>query len=114
MKIVNHRIPISKYQESKDFYKRIGFEVVFESEEYGWISLRHGELQIGLYVSGKGGGHRLMGGNVDYAFLTEDLERMHNQFEKDQIETSEIIKSNDGISLFDVIDPNGNILTFQD
>ncbi|GAB4517658.1 MAG: hypothetical protein Tsb004_27980 [Allomuricauda sp.] len=114
MEAVNFRIPITYFNASKLFYQKLGFDVVFESVEYGWISLINGGFSLGLYMMGQGGGTREVGGNVDFAIKTENFQELHEKLKVLPIAVSDIITSQDGILLFDVTDPNGNILTFME
>lgn len=49
MKIEGHKIPISNVSNSANFYEaNLGFNIGFKSEDFGWVSISKGEIEIGL------------------------------------------------------------------
>ena len=114
MRIDGHRIPVSDISNATAFYRdKLGFTVDFEAEEFGWASLsRHG-AGVGLYVPGKGGGTRNPGGSIDFSFVITDFDDYHATLENNEVNVGEIVATNDGIHVFDVVDPDGNEIVFK-
>jgi catechol 2,3-dioxygenase-like lactoylglutathione lyase family enzyme len=109
MRIDGFRIPVSDFAAAVAFYRDgLGFHVVFESEEYGWASLHRNGAEVGLYVPGKGGGNRAPGGTVDFVFVVESFEAYHETLLERGIAVTGIQTTDDGTSVFDVADPDGN------
>ena len=113
MKATGHRIPVNAIEEALSFYEALGFETTFQSEEYGWASLQWGDFSLGLYMPGKGGGDRPPGSNVGFLFAVEDLDQVRAGLQGRGLEPSEIVETADGMRLFDIHDPLGNLLTFS-
>ncbi len=111
MQITGFKIPISDIQRSANFYKEhLGFSIAFQSEEYGWVSIEKGSVDIGLYVPGKGGGNRALGGSVDFSLSIADFEQTHSVLREKGVEVSEIKDTDDGMQVFSITDPDQNKL----
>ena len=109
MRIDGFRIPVTDFAAAVEFYRDgLGFTVEFESEEYGWASITRNGAALGLYVPGKGGGNREPGGTVDFAFVVDNFGEYHEALLHNGLAVSGIQTTDDGMSVFDVIDPDGN------
>ena len=113
MNVVGYKIPVTDIAVATDFYQKLGFEIVFESEEYGWASIKHGDFGMGLYVPGKGGGTRQPGGSIDFSLCIDNFEEFYVSLETAGLAISPIAESADGITLFDINDPDGNEITIR-
>ena len=84
-----------------------------EAALYAIVQLEN--QNVGLYIPGKGGGDRTVGGTVDFSFLIDDFE---NYFEKVKEKTkdisSDVITTADNLKIFETTDPSGNVITFRE
>jgi predicted enzyme related to lactoylglutathione lyase len=112
MKAAGFRIPVSDFDAAVAFYRdALGFAVDFAAEQYGWASISRDDLQLGLYVPGKGGGTRAPGGTVDFSIQVDDVDALHAELA--ELEScGGLTLTADGMRLFDITDPSGNVLTF--
>ena len=114
MRIDGHRIPVNNISKATTFYRdKLQFTVDFEAEEYGWASISKDGAEVGLYVPGKGGGTRTPGGSIDFSFVATDFDDYHATLTNNNVKVSEIIATNDGMQVFDVVDPDGNEIVFR-
>lgn len=108
------KIPVTDVEHSAKFYEEIlHLELGFVVPEYGWAQMKAGETDLALYVPGKGGGERQIGGNVDFHLVLEprDFDELAPTL-KDAGHLSEnmIHTGNDGSTFIDVYDPDKNII----
>lgn len=98
---------------SKAFYEKIGFEVFAGDESHGFLIMKNGETNIGLFQ-----------GMFDKNILTfnpgwnqnaedvepfDDVRQLHKHFESQGIDiVVNSIAGDEGPSSFSVIDPDGN------
>ena len=108
------KVPVIDIERSTKFYAEVlGFEVGFQAPEYGWAQMQAGEVSLALYVPGKGGGNRKIGGNVDFhLILNNDAFDKLAPILKDAGHLSEdmIHTGNDGSTFVDVLDPDENLI----
>ena len=108
------KIPVSNVEKSAQFYvEGLGFSQQFVAAAYGWAQFLAGDVPLGLYEPGKGGGTRQPGGSVDFHLSTTalvDLEARLKQYGANIYEG--IVQSNDGLDILEVEDPDGNVLKF--
>lgn len=114
MQLTGHKIPVHDITIATKFYRdQLGFIILFEAEEYGWASIEKDGINLGLYVTGKGGGTRQPGGSIDFSFALTELDSYHATLKTNGVTVSDIITTNDGLQLFELVDPSGNELTFR-
>ena len=115
MKIVGHKIPVNSIENALPLYQEgLGFIVVFESEEYGWASLQIDGIELDLYVPGKGGGNRKPAGSIDFSFQVSNLQELQKHLMQLGYDVGEIVTTNDGITIFELRDVDGNELVFRE
>lgn len=105
-------------KESKEFYEKIGFKSVFGNIEEKWLIMQNGSTKIGLFE-----------GMLDKNIMTfnpkwdqngtlddslDDIRDIYKTLENEEIEfTSKINDNESGANNFSIIDPDGNIIMFD-
>jgi catechol 2,3-dioxygenase-like lactoylglutathione lyase family enzyme len=108
------KIPVTDIERSAQFYKQsLGFKLTFQAPEYGWAQFQAGELELALYIPGKGGGERIIGGNVDFHLVLDgdDFDQLAPALKGASFLVEDMIHTgNDGSTFIDIRDPDENII----
>ncbi|MCR9136359.1 MAG: VOC family protein [Alphaproteobacteria bacterium] len=108
------KIPVSDLVRSVEFYEKVlGHSAVFTAEEFGWAQFEFADIGLALYVPGKGGGDRVIGGSVDFHFHHPNLDGLQEQLPEnaDQIGLHE---NADGSKSLEFCDPDGNVIKIME
>lgn len=98
---------------SKEFYEKLGFSVFAGEEAHGYLILKNGETNIGLFqgmfekniLTFNPGWNQ----NAERLESFTDVRELHEQLKAEGIEIAESsIASEEGPASFSVIDPDGN------
>lgn len=106
-------LSVKDLKKSKSFYEKIGFKVFAGEEEHGFLIMKNGETNIGLF-QGMFENNILTfnpGWNQNAENISEydDVRQLREQFELNGIEIAkDSITSEKGPSSFSIIDPDGN------
>ena len=111
-------LTVKDLKASKTFYEKIGFEVFAGEESHGFLIMKHGETNIGLFQ-----------GMFDRNILTfnpgwnqsaesvesfDDVRQLYEQFKAQGLEIAqESISGDSGPSSFSITDPDGNPILFD-
>jgi len=102
---------------SKKFYETLGFSVFHGAEEQGWLIMKNGSCNIGLFQ-----------GMFDKNIMTinpgwdqdaqavgdfEDIRDIQNRLKSAGISIDQLIETDKGPANFTVIDPDGNPILFD-
>jgi len=106
-------LAVKDLKKSKDFYENIGFEVFAGEESHGFLIMKQGETNIGLFegmfeknILTFNPGWNQTAENVE---SFDDVRELLEQFKSKGIEIAECsITGEKGSSSFSVIDPDGN------
>ncbi len=108
------KIPVTNVEISAKFYtEKLGFKLSFVAPEYGWAQMEAGEVDLALYIPGKGGGQRTIGGNVDFHLRLDakTFDGLANELKDAGLLMEDMIHTgNDGSTFIDVRDPDKNIV----
>jgi predicted enzyme related to lactoylglutathione lyase len=106
------KVPVSDVNQSVPYYRDVlGFEEQFTVEEYGWSSLTAGDVSLGLFVPGKGGGNATPGGSTGFQLQVDDLAALYARLHQRGALLGEgIYTSADGMQCLEIQDPDGNVL----
>ena len=108
------KIPVQDIEKSAQFYeKNLGFQVDFLAPEFSWAQMKAGEISVALYVPGRGGGDRQIGGSVDFhiTLAGEDFDKLANKLqEADQLSGEMVHTGADGTTFMDILDLDENII----
>ena len=104
------KIPVTDFKVATDYYRDvIGLEEEFAVEAYGWAQYKTSNLPLCLYVTGKGGGDGVPGGEIGFHLTVDQIEAFYAAVkERGGRFGSEIVKSDDGGMFFVLSDPDGN------
>jgi len=106
-------LAVKDLKESKSFYEKIGFEVFAGEESHGFLIMKHGDTNIGLFqgmfekniLTFNPGWNQ----NAENVEPFDDVRQLIEQFKSKGIEIAEnSITGEKGPSSFSVIDPDGN------
>lgn len=106
-------LAVKDLKVSKAFYEKIGFEVFAGDESHGYLIMKHGDTNIGLFqgmfekniLTFNPGWDQ----NAGQVGLFDDVRSLHEQFKAQGIEIAEnSITGEQGPSSFSIIDPDGN------
>ena len=106
-------LAVKDLKVSKAFYEKIGFEVFAGEESHGYLIMKHGDTNIGLFqgmfekniLTFNPGWDQ----NAGQVGSFDDVRSLHEQFKAQGIEIAEnSITGEQGPSSFSIIDPDGN------
>ena len=106
-------LAVKDLKTSKDFYEKIGFEVFAGEESHGFVILKNGNTNIGLFqgmfeknmLTFNPGWNQ----NAENIESFDDVRQLCEQFKSQGIEVvEESITGEQGPSSFSIIDPDGN------
>ncbi len=111
-------LAVKDLQKSKTFYEKIGFEVFAGEASHGFLIMKNGSTNIGLFqgmfeknILTFNPGWNQQAENVE-AF--DDVRRLRDRFKSEGIEiTDDAIVGESGPSSFTIIDPDGNPILFD-
>ena len=114
--LTGFKIPVDNLDDAIEFYtEKLFFSLLFREDSFGWATVQLENQNVGLYIPGKGGGDRTVGGTVDFSFLIDDFQKY---FEKVKEQTkdvsSDVITTADNLKIFETTDPSGNVVTFRE
>lgn len=106
-------LAVKDLKKSKDFYEKIGFEVFAGEESHGFLIMKNGDTNIGLFegmfeknILTFNPGWNQKAENVE---SFDDVRQLLEQFKSKGIEIAEdSITTELGPSSFTIIDPDGN------
>lgn len=99
--------------KSKAFYEKIGFEVFAGEESHGFLIMKHGDTNIGLFqgmfekniLTFNPGWNQ----NAENVESFDDVRQLLQKFKSEGIEIAEdAVTGEQGPSSFSIIDPDGN------
>lgn len=101
-------LPVRNMPASVDFYRKLGFAVERESEEWGWAKLRFGEccLMVDQSIQPHPGAPRT---SVLYLY-PEDVVEYHRHVRAQGVKVPDLDVTFYGMREFRVEDPDGNRL----
>lgn len=89
----------------------LGFAGQFTVPEYGWSSLAAGDVALGLYVPGLGGGSATPGGSAGFQIRVADLRALHAPLAgRGALLDGGLYTSADGMQCVEITEPDGNVL----
>ena len=107
-------LAVKDINASKEFYQRLGFEVFHGVEEQGWLIMKNGETNIGLFqgmfeknILTFNPGWDQNAQNLD-SFT--DAREIQKSLRQHGIEAGEDIESDSGPASFMITDPDGNTI----
>lgn len=104
------KIPVSDLARSVVFYEQVlGHQAAFTAEEYGWAQFDFADIGLALYVPGKGGGDRVIGGSLDFHLHHPDLADLRKNLPDDADQVG-IHENADGSKSLEFCDPDGNVI----
>ena len=104
------KIPVSDLKMSVAFYEAaLGLQATMVVEEFGWAQLDGVSVALALYLPGKGGGDRTLGGTVDFHLSHNHLDELHEQARK-AVPDATTNDNADGSRSLEFSDPDGNII----
>jgi catechol 2,3-dioxygenase-like lactoylglutathione lyase family enzyme len=106
------KLPVSDLKRAVAYYRDVlGFQEMFTEPAYGWSSLSAGDVKLGLYVPGMGGGDQTPGGSAGFQLEVNDLTSLHQCLaDRGAIMSQGVHMSDDGMRRLIVSDPDGNLL----
>lgn len=114
MHIDGHKIPVTNLLTATAFYRdKLEFTIDFAEEQYNWVSIHRNWAELGLYVPEKGSGSRLPGGLIDFSFAIKDFNKYYETLKSREVKISDILIANNGVEVFEVLDPDNNKLVFR-
>ena len=104
------KIPVHDFDRARAFYRdALGIPEVAAVEAYGWASYRLGNVPLGLYVVGKGGGDEEPGGELAFHLSVPDAPALFRRLQARGVSfTCPLTTSDDGGAFFMPQDPDGN------
>lgn len=104
------KIPVSDLARSVAFYEQVlGRQAVFTAEEFGWAQFDLAKIGLALYVPGKGGGDRAIGGSLDFHLHHPDLSQLREKL-PDNADQVGLHENADGSKSLEFCDPDGNVI----
>ncbi|MCY6382326.1 VOC family protein [Hoeflea prorocentri] len=108
------KIPVSDVNRSVAFYeKALDLTVLFVAEEYGWAQFEASGMGLALYVPGKGGGERPIGGSVDFHLHHSDLDALLDGMPAEATDAG-IHENADGSRSLEFSDPDANLIKIME
>lgn len=108
------KIPVSNLNASVAFYEQaLSLKAQFVVEEYGWAQLDGTDIAIALYVPGKGGGDRTIGGSVDFHLASRDLDALKDALPSNASDVG-LHENADGSRSLEFRDPDGNLMKIME
>ena len=108
------KIPVKDIEKSAQFYeKNLGFLVDFLAPEFSWAQMKAGEISLALYVPGRGGGERQIGGSVDFHLnlAGEDFDEMAKKMQEAGRLSGDMVHTGaEGTTFMDILDLDENII----
>lgn len=106
------KIPVSNIEKSIAYYRDVvGLPESFSVPEYGWAQFAVGSLPFCLYDPGKGGGGGTPGTCDTVHFAVADASASYDVLTaKGAIIPGGLETSADGMTFFDLHDPDGNVI----
>ena len=109
---------VKDIERSKVFYESLGFEVFFGDQAQNWLIMKSGDHKIGLFqgmfesnILTFNPGWDANGNTLDDY---DDIRLIHKHIKSNGIKTiNDSIKGEEGPSHFSVIDPDGNVILFD-
>jgi AraC-like DNA-binding protein/catechol 2,3-dioxygenase-like lactoylglutathione lyase family enzyme len=106
------KIPVTDFAKSTAFYREVlGLEEHFAVEQYSWAQYGVGDAAICLYVPGMGAGGGPPGIDTGIQLRVTDALAAHALLTQRGGKPSHPQKGDDGTVLFDIADPDGNVLS---
>lgn len=108
-------LAVKDLKKSRSFYEKIGFKIFAGEESHGFLIMKNGETNIGLFqgmfenniLTFNPGWNQ----NAENISSFDDVQQLREQFELNGIEIAkDAITSDKGPSSFSVIDPDGNAI----
>lgn len=110
-------LTVRNLAESKKFYESIGFDVFHGMEDQGWLIMKNGSCNIGLFqgMFDKNIMTFNPGWNQDAQRMDEfeDIRSLQEKFKNAGIEIQSEVQSESGPGSFTLIDPDGNPILFD-
>ena len=104
------KIPVTKLDRSVRFYETaLGLKAAFMAEEFGWAQLEGAGVPLALYVPGKGGGDRPVGGSLDFHLGSPALDDLLAAV-KTVAPDAALHENADGSRSLEFSDPDGNLV----
>ncbi|EAR28328.1 hypothetical protein PTD2_20972 [Pseudoalteromonas tunicata D2] len=106
-------LAVKDLEKSKAFYEKIGFEVFAGEESHGFLIMKHGDTNIGLFqgmfekniLTFNPGWNQ----NAENLESFDDVRQLLEQFKSKGIQIAEdSVAAEQGPSSFSIIDPDGN------
>lgn len=106
------KIPVSDIEKSISYYRdKVGLTESFSVPEYGWAQFQVGNLPFCLYDPAKGGGGGTPGTCDAIHFAVTDAEASYSALlAQGAIIPGGLETSADGMTFFDLHDPDGNVI----
>ena len=106
------KVPVCNIEQAVAYYRDVlGFEEQFTVAEYGWSTLTAGEVSLGLYVPGLGGGSATLGGSAGFQMQVADLPALHALLAgRGALLGEGLYTSADGMQCLEITDTDGNVL----
>ncbi len=104
---------VENLKKSKEFYEKLGFKVFAGEEAHGYLIMKHGDTNIGLFqgmfekniLTFNPGWNQ----NAENVESFDDVRQLRDQFKSKGIKIAEdSVTGEQGPSSFSVIDPDGN------
>ncbi|QQS40687.1 MAG: VOC family protein [Acidobacteriota bacterium] len=107
-------LAVKDLQASKEFYEKLGFEKYHGDEDQGWLIMKNGSTNIGLF-QGMFEGNILTfnpGWDQDAQNLEdfEDAREIHASLRENGVDAGDDIESESGPASFMITDPDGNTI----
>ncbi len=106
------KLPVKDLKRAVAFYRdKLGFQELFVVEEYGWGQLQRDQVPLALYLPGKGGGDRPVGGSADFHFSVDDIVELAKEWMEKGADLGQGLVSGDDTTVFlEFPDSEGNVL----
>ena len=106
------KVPVADFAAATAFYREtLGLAEDFAVEEYGWAQYRLGDVPLCLYRPGMGGGNGVPGGDTGIHLAVDDAAVAFERLRERGAEFAcELTVSDEGASMFEVKDPDGNTI----
>ena len=89
--LTGFKIPVDNLDDAIEFYtEKLFFSLLFREDSFGWATVQLENQNVGLYIPGKGGGDRTVGGTVDFSFLIDDFQKYFEKVKVGKLYKSKI------------------------